>query len=305
MPPAPVAPPPLASTGGPGELVSVPTVDRKHLVARVCRPPGDEMFKVVIVNHGAPGAAQVAGMQPPGCGTPAARWFNEHGYIVVAPLRRGFGASDGPVVETSGPCAAPDYVRAGREAARDVSAAVMFAQALPGARPDGTVVIGQSTGGWAVIAYAERPDPGVTKLVSMAGGRGGRAAGQADTYCRPDRLIEAASVFGRSARLPMLWVSAENDSFFSPDLERTMRGAFAGAGGRAELVVTPPFGHDGHRLFTEPGGETVWGPIVGSYLAAPIDHSGYVGNARSGTSRMAASAPSMSSASLIRSTRGN
>jgi len=46
----------------------------------------------------------------------------------------------------------------------------------------------------------------------------------------------------------MLWIDAENDRFFRPDLTHQMHAAFTAAGGRAQLIDAPAFGDDGRRF---------------------------------------------------------
>ena len=65
----------------------------------------------------------------------------------------------------------------------------------------------------------------------------------------------------------MLWIYAANDSFFAPPIAAALHDRFTAAGGQAELHQVGAFGRDGHRLFVEPGGSAVWGPIVAAYLA--------------------------------------
>jgi hypothetical protein len=65
----------------------------------------------------------------------------------------------------------------------------------------------------------------------------------------------------------MLWVYAENDHFFGPTLAEKLRDAFAGAGGRVSFVQAPPFGNDGHGLFSA-GGIPQWAPMVDDFLKA-------------------------------------
>ncbi len=269
----------LAACAGPprppdhaaGELAWVPMRDAagapKNLRARICRPEGDAPAPVAVINHGAPpDAADTGQMEPTRCDSGPARWFLARGYIVVFALRRGFGASTGPVAESSGPCDAPDFYRAAMEGARDIDAVVRYAASLPFARADDIVVLGQSTGGLATIAYDSMPYPGVVGLISMAGGRGGHAFGAPRTYCHPEALVAAAGKLGAAARLPMLWVSAANDTYFEPGLEEAMRDAFAASGGVANLAVVPPFDEEGHFLFYGQGGERVWGPLFSRYL---------------------------------------
>lgn len=251
----------------------VPVVDAagttRMMLARVCRPDAAGPLPVAVINHGSPVTPGLRrDMRPASCDSEPARWFLARGYVVVFPLRRGFGGSSGAVAESSGPCESPDYVRAGLESARDVAAAVQYATALPYARPDGAVVVGQSLGGWATLAYAAGPHPRVAGLIDMAGGRGGHALADGGGNCRPDLLVAAAAVFGRTARMPMLWVYADNDSFFPPSLARAMFSAFTEAGGRAALAQPSFPGSDGHALFYAEGGSRVWGPLVDAYLAA-------------------------------------
>jgi pimeloyl-ACP methyl ester carboxylesterase len=254
------------------ETHRVPVVDAAGvthaLIARVCRPGIAGALPVVVINHGSPATPALRrAMQPAACDSEPARWFLARGDLVMFPLRRGYGASGGALAESSGPCEQPDYLRAGIESARDVDAAVRYATSLPYARRDGAVVIGQSLGGWATLAYAAQTHAGVVGLINMAGGRGGHADAQAYVNCRPDLLVAAAGAFGRAARTPMLWVYATNDSWFPPDLARAMFTAFTAAGGRATLAQPDFDGGDGHALFHAPGGARIWGPLVAAYLA--------------------------------------
>lgn len=261
-------PPLVATIAAPAETeLSIPMRDERgmpqRLVARLCRPPGAFATPLVVINHGAPGARERAPfMVPTSCGSAPARWFEARGYAVLFALRRGFGASTGPIA-SSGRCDNPDYVAAGLADARDVAAIVSHGRSLPGIARDGTVVVGQSTGGWAVIAYDTLPHPPLAGMIVMAGGRGSRT-GQAP--CRPDRLAEAAGAFGAASRTPMLWVYARSDLSFGPWVAVAMHTAFTRAGGRAELVQPEFRGVDGHQLFYADGGGAVWGPIVGGYL---------------------------------------
>jgi dienelactone hydrolase len=239
------------------------------LYARVCRPVGEAPAHVVVVAHGTPPLADTRpGMVPVACDSEAARWFLERGFVVVAAMRRGYGATGGPYDEAAGPCDNPDFARSGLESARDVAATVDYATALPFARHDGAAVVGQSAGGWAAIAYNTTAHPRVAALINMAGGRGGHHQNRPNENCRPDLLAAAAGVLARDASTPMLWVYTQNDSFFSPAIAASLYAAYSGAGGRAEFDPLPAFGSDGHRLFFGSGGSAIWGPLVARYLAA-------------------------------------
>ncbi len=241
-----------------------------RLHTRICRPAGDTPARVVVINHGSPvNAADRLTRQPTACDNEAVRWFVDRGFIAVMGLRRGFGATGGAFAETAAPgCTAEGYARGAREAARDVNALVDYATALPFAKKDGVVVVGQSAGGWATIAYDGLAHSRVVAMVNMAGGRGGRVGNVANNTCRPDELTRAAGLLGATARLPMLWVYTGNDSYFAPPLVTAMHAAFTSMGGIADLVQLGPFGADGHRLFFEKGGSAIWGPLFTRYLAS-------------------------------------
>lgn len=241
----------------------------EHLLyTRICRPQGDAPAPVVVINHGDPPDSMARpGMQPLICSGEVAQWFLQRGFVVVAGMRRGFGATGGDFAEGYHTCTAGNYARAGLESARDVAAWVSYATALPFAHPDGAVVVGQSGGGWATVAYDSQPHPQVVAMISMAGGRGGHWHRQANNNCRPDELARAAGIYGASATTPMLWVYAANDSFFAPTIATSLHQAFTAAGGKAALIQPGPFGRDGHALFFGVGGSGTWGPMVERYLA--------------------------------------
>lgn len=238
-----------------------------QMQAWLCRPPSASAARLVVIAHGSPPhAADRPRMTLTSCQSEAVQWFNRRGYAVAVFLRRGYGATGGAWVEGYTSCAHANYVQGGLEAARDIAAAVDAATRLPGVRPDGAVLVGQSAGGWAAVAYDSQPHPKVAAIVSMAGGRGGHHDDEANNNCNPEALIEAAGQFGAHAATPMLWIYAANDSFFDPKLAAALHARFTAAGGCAELHQLGPFDGDGHRLFFAPGGASVWGPLVAAYL---------------------------------------
>lgn len=242
----------------------------QHLLyTRICRPKVEGPARVVVINHGSPPDSSVRPrMQPSNCTAENVEWFLDRGFVAVMGMRRGYGQTGGPWAEAYGSsCSAEGYARAGLEGARDIAALVEYATRLPFARHDGAMVVGHSAGGWGTDAYDSLPHPQVVALVSMAGGRGGHQHGQPNSNCRPDQLERAAGTYGRTASTPMLWVYAENDTFFSPEIASRMYQEFTSAGGKAELIQTGRFGSDGHNLFTARFGSSVWGPMIERYLA--------------------------------------
>ena len=235
--------------------------------ALVFRPPGEGPFPLVIINHGTiESAARRLDLLAPVYGA-AAEWFVGRGYAVVVPQRPGHGATGGAYLENHGSCADPDYRRAGLGAARSIEAAVAYMVAQRFVRKTGIILVGQSGGGWGSLAAASHNPPAVRAVINFAGGRGGRAQDKPNNNCAADRLIATAGLFGKTARVPTLWIYTENDSFFPPALSKRMADAYRAAGGRVEFHLLPAFGDDGHLLLAAPESVPMWSPIVGKFLA--------------------------------------
>lgn len=226
---------------------------------------------MLVLNHGTGPDRLIYRAYP--CDAEFVEWFLRGGFIVISPVRRGYGATGGPWAEdlAVGPrgvrgCNEVDPYKQALETARDIDAAVEYGTSLRGAKPDGAVVVGISTGGYGTIAYDSLPHPKVAAFINFSGGRGGAVGGSIGRVCHAERLIEGAGRYGQTATTPMLWLYATNDFYFSPDLGRAMHRAFTEAGGKAEFVETGIFGYDGHGMFGSFTGTQRWGPIVQAYL---------------------------------------
>lgn len=238
------------------------------LLTRICRPDGAGPFRLAVISHGrAPTSSGRAKLRPISCGSETVRWFTARGFAVISPIRRGYGETGGRDVEWAACNEARDYAATARIAGRAIGAAIAYAATLPDIRRDHIVLVGQSAGGIATVAYASDPAPQVSAVINMAGGNGGHMHGRNNENCHPELLARAAGGFGASSRLPELWVYAANDSYFDPAIATAMHAAFVRAGGKAELIQPGPFGSDGHRLFWGKGGSAIWGPMVDAYLS--------------------------------------
>ena len=249
--------------------VTLPTI------AYVVRPVGKGPFPLVVMNHGVSLNQKERGFFPLVEFRDAAMWFAKRGYMVVAPTGSGYGAAASDVPERGhyslffskvGNCDNPNFHEAGRFVALIDKWIIEYMTDQKLIVPDNVIVVGQSAGGWAAIALSSENVPGVRAIVTFAAGRGGRVDGKPNNNCAPDRLVAATGEFGRTARVPMLWIYIENDTFFGPELSRRMHAAYTGAGGNAEYHLLPPFGDDGHFLVSSPDGLPLWTPLVGAFL---------------------------------------
>jgi dienelactone hydrolase len=251
------------------EQVRIP-VDggRRSVAATVLRPDGDGPYGAVVLNHGVPVSdeerlnASAADFQA------TAPIFARRGYVVVMPLRRGFGATGGAFAEDAGPCSNPDYERGERAAAEDVMAAYEYAQKLPYVDPTRMMLAGQSAGAMVSLYTASEAPKGLVAVLTFAGGRGGNPRLSPGTPCAVEPLARLFDALGKSVRAPVLFHYAENDHYFSPRVSRYWYERFLAGGASAEYVLAPRYGDDGHFLFPDLVGARRWLPTVERFLTA-------------------------------------
>ena len=248
--------------------ITLPDGSQVKLEAIVIRPDRPERFPLVVLVHGTLRAigetlrTAMAQQTPADLLNPAVA-FAQRGYAAVSIMRRGFGRSEGRFAEAlSGTCDSRDYLAVGRMAAEDVSGAVATLRKEPWVDPDRVLLLGHSTGGFAVTTAAANNPPGVVGILNFAGGHG--SAGP-DWVCSPDHIVEDAAIFGRTARVPALWIYSENDHYIPAALGRRMFEAYVASGAPAQLQVLPPFGVEGHPMLVM-GPAEFWWPSVASFL---------------------------------------
>jgi dienelactone hydrolase len=244
-------------------------------IAYVVRPAGNGPFPLVVMNHGVSLNQRERSFFPIVEFRDAAMWFARRGYMVVAPSGSGYGAAalDEPerglyssFYSKIGSCDNPNFHDAGLAVALLDKWIIDYMADQKLIVPDNVIVVGQSAGGWAAIALSSRNVPGVRGIIVFAGGRGGRVGGKPNNNCAPDKLVAATGEFGRTARVPSLWIYIENDTFFGPALSRRMHQAYTEAGGNAEYHLLPPFGDDGHFLIDSADAIPLWSPLVSQFL---------------------------------------
>jgi len=196
-----------------------------------------------------------------------ALWFARRGYVVLIVVRKGYGRSGGKQDSQLGGCNTRGSFReAGEAAAQDLIDVMRWAANRPEVDTNSIVSVGVSAGGFAQVALAAGPPPGLRAAISFAGGRG---ADGKEHNCDLDGIVHAFQSFGKDAAkrgsLPMLWIYSENDHYFPPAMAVRFDQAYRKGGGEDQFVMAPPNGDDGHHLYSHPD---AWSETVSDFLAA-------------------------------------
>lgn len=236
---------------------------KKGLEAVMVRPNDSTPHPLALITHGTPRDPKEREEMTPLRLLPQAREFARRGWTAVAVMRRGYGDSGGGYAEEGHACSRfVNYIGATKEADKDLLEAAAYLRARPEVNPARMIAIGVSTGGLAMVGLSADPPPGLAAAISFAGGRGSSAP---DHVCNLDALVDAFTEFGKHSKVPMLWVYAQNDHYFGPQLAQEFYRAFTQAGGNAKFIAAGPFGEDGHGLFSLRG-ISVWTPMVDDFL---------------------------------------
>jgi len=216
--------------------------------ALLFRPRGDGPFPLAVIAHATTQNVLRRAQMPQPEYRALAVFLVAHGYAVLVPERLGHGATGGKYLEDQGGCDEADYARAGRATAGEIATAMDDLRKQAFIRPDGTLIVGHSAGGWGALALAGDNPAGVARIILFAPGRGGRANDFPNQVCAPHTLLASAAEFGATAHIPVTWLVAANDSYFSPAFSRQLADAFAKGGARVDFRNLPAYGSEGHWL---------------------------------------------------------
>lgn len=192
------------------------------------------------------------------------RYFVERGFAVFMPTRIGYGVSQGPDLENSGPCTNKDYPSSLAPAIAQAKAVANYAKTQSFVDPQRGVLLGQSVGGFTTIGAAAENIPGVRVAINFAGGGGGEPKARPWNPCQAERIAETFGQYGAKAKVPTLWLYSSNDAFWGPDHPKKWVAKYISRGGKAEFVELPPYSSDGHQSFN--GNPAAWKPMVEAFL---------------------------------------
>ena len=261
--------------GGATDIVRIP-IDRRigpdaGMVAGIYAPEGAGPFPVVVYSHGrSQDRSETEVPDPRGF----VRYFVRKGFVVVAPIRPGYGATGGDDRENSGVlydmfgnCWGHPRFGTAAAAARDaITATIDWVRRQPWADASRIVLVGTSMGGLASIATAAANVRGVAGYINFAGGTGGSGEASPEHSCGSADMEALMGHYGAQTRVPSLWLYAPNDLFWGEARPKAWHRAFAAGGSDTRFVETAPVPHaDGHQLLGR--GSRLWIPPVDRFLA--------------------------------------
>ncbi len=237
---------------------------RHDVVVTLLRDTARERSPILVLSHGrGPERTTMGRARFP----LASRFFVEHGWLVVMPTRIGYGETGGPDVETRNrDCAHAEFERGFATAADETRQVLDWVATRQDVDPTRIVAVGQSYGGAATLALAARNPPGLLAAVNFSGGSGGDLAHHPTRPCNPERVGAAYEGYGRTTRVPELWLYAENDQLWGDAIPKDWFARYRLGGAPATFVETPSVGDDGHLLFNRGG--TLWHDEVLRFLEA-------------------------------------
>ena len=233
------------------------------------RPPGDGPFRLAVIAHASTQNVLRRAQMPQPEYRALAAWLVARGFAVLVPERPGHGATGGKYLEDQGGCDEADYSRSGRATADEIAAALrLICAGNPSSGRMAASFSGTRPAAGARWRWRRETRRDVSAIIAFAAGRGGHANDFPNQVCAPHTLMAAAAEFGKAARVPVTWLVAANDSYFSPDLSRQLADAFRGGGGKVDFHVLPASGSEGHWLAETEAGVKIAGPELDRALKA-------------------------------------
>jgi len=225
-----------------------------YLETTIYKPEGDGPFPIVVINHGKNrGDTRFQARYRP---LNAVRYFIERGYLVVVPMRQGFSKSTGSYISTG--C---NVQSNGDLQAESIRAVLDYITVQSYADKNNIVVVGQSHGGWAALAFGATNYSGMKAVINFAGG-----LRQDECPSWEGALVRSVGAYAKTTKIPSLWFYGDNDSFFRPFTFHAMYDAFVVNGAHAHLVAYGDFADDAHRMFGSRAGGAIWHAEVSKFL---------------------------------------
>jgi dienelactone hydrolase len=243
-----------------------------EMITHLYRPQGEGPLPVVAFSHGRGDRQARQNLKNPVLLGHANFWLRM-GFAVIAPVRPGYGDTGGLDREDpghtwrGGSCRGnPDFANTAKVAGAAVLTLLDWMRSQAWANSDRILLVGQSVGGLTTVGLGAKNPPGVVGYINFAGGSGGSPKESPGRSCMPERIIELFREFGKTTRVPSLWLYAENDLYWGPDAPKEWHQVFSAGGSKTQFVMTPPVPgtEDGHELLR--AGAKLWAPHVNAFV---------------------------------------
>jgi dienelactone hydrolase len=230
----------------------------------VYRPRGHGPFPIVVLSHGS-----AAGRPKESWPAPAlAKYFSDRGYLVVVPMRRGRGRSEGLSREAEARNCDPSSWNDGlADAYEDLTAAIDFARRRPDVDSNHVLLVGVSRGGFLSVGYTARGArrAAVRGVINFVGAW----VGQRQDQCPRDFNAISFAEFGRDSKTPMLWLYGDSDPYNTTTDIKAYARAFEQGGGRIRFALFDHVPGNGHLLADH---AELWSATVDTFLVARKEH---------------------------------
>ena len=215
---------------------------------------------VILISHGKPATqAEMATVHATNYRS-VAHDFARRGWLAVAVVRRGYGLSEGKF-EAAGNCKTGfNLMRQFRAEGADLEAALAVVTQRRDVDFNRIVALGVSNGGVASLALSALAPKGLRAVVNISGGLRSRECPF------DDQLVSTFRNLGELGSAPSLWMYAENDSFFPPEIAARLHAAYAQSSPPVTFVKMPAVSDDGHKLFSSTEGRILWWPEVDKFF---------------------------------------
>lgn len=241
------------------------------------KPAGAGPFPNLLFQHGSTGSGSDPSSFTNTVTSPAlAKFFNDRGWMVMFPQRRGRGKSDGLYDEGFEPDRSqysdrPEFALPGVDHALcDLDAVIEHVLGKADVDPAQMLIGGHSRGAFLSLAFAAARPLIFKGVLNFVGGW------VDDSGPASDSINGVIARRGGTFPGPSIWLYAENDPFYGIAHSRKNFEAFIAAGGQGNFhVLTAPPGHDGHHIVSL---TDLWGPVIEQFLARTIQRTTPHGN---------------------------
>lgn len=224
---------------------------------------------MLIMNHSLNGISdnddQVNAKKSPETHYYIAREFVARGYIVANPARQGRGGSDG--ARDKDVC---DLAAHAQREAGDIAAIVRGAVKDPAIDKNNIIIAGQSHGAVLMLAMLTHYPEEAKHIKGAISFSGGVYFSSNECPWRRTKIIAAYQQYGKTIKIPTLWLYTNEDTLFKPDFYTDLHHAYTAAGGKAELVEVFKSGDHslgGHSFSNWYTSVPAWSPHVIKYLS--------------------------------------